>query len=544
MGTENYKKMIILFSVLAVGIIAITFIFAFAGDEKKPTGKQTKDDSKVGTEKEEDSVVPGKLMMITGVDLDSSIIYAFDTETGEEKVLGFTGGSDIRTKGGRVISASQLKKGNIAMIDYDENDRVVALRGADNVWTYRNIRKLKIDGETRKIETGNSAYRMNNGIKVLNKDEFVPIDSLEMNGTDMVDLYGIDNIVYLIKVVSGHGYLTLSNEEDFLGGTLYYGIGKSAAVEEGMKLMLPEGEQEITIEKDDCTANAVIRIANGEETCFDLMGYGPEPVEYGEVVFSINPEGSLLYIDGVKTLWDKPVQLTLGYHQIEAELGGYIGYTGSIEVASGSIKKNISLSPAPTEIPDDTLYEDYAATVDTGNDSNGPTDAPDSADLTGDLELGIPDNTSTGNDDGDLEVVDGDDTGNTGNSGNNGNTGNNGNSNNESSGGGKKTDTNNNVNPDNITVIGDDGDDEVEEENNTREIFGEMTVYCSDGTEVYLDDIYKGRIANGSLTFAKPVGLVELKLVKQGYVTKKYTLDLDREEENSTFRFPNMTPES
>ena len=59
-----------------------------------------------------------------------------------------------------------------------------------------------------------------------------------------------------------------------------------------------------------------------------------------------------------------------------------------------------------------------------------------------------------------------------------------------------------------------------------------------------INDAYKGRITNGSLTIPKPVGTIELKLVKEGYVTKKYTLTMDTEEENSIFRFPEMTPEN
>ena len=62
--------------------------------------------------------------------------------------------------------------------------------------------------------------------------------------------------------------------------------------------------------------------------------------------------------------------------------------------------------------------------------------------------------------------------------------------------------------------------------------------------EYAFNDAYKGRITNGSLTIPKPVGTIELKLVKEGYVTKKYTLTMDTEEENSIFRFPEMTPEN
>jgi peptidyl-prolyl cis-trans isomerase B (cyclophilin B) len=103
----------------------------------------------------------------------------------------------------------------------------------------------------------------------------------------------------------------------------------------------------------------------------------------------------------------------------------------------------------------------------------------------------IPDNTSNGPDDEDIEVVDGDRP-------SGGSSNHSGKTNNDGSG--------------NITVTGDNGD--VDDENGT---YGEMTIYCSENTQIYINDAYKGRITNGSLTIPKPVGTIELKLVKEGY---------------------------
>ena len=506
MGNNNYKKTIILLSVLAVGVIIISVIFALSsGSDDKPKGggKPSPTASEAQTVKK-----TGELMLLTEIDLDSSSINAVGLESGEEHSYIFTGGSDIRTKSNRVISASLLKKGNIARIQADDDGKILTLVGSDEVWTYKNISNIRIYTETSKIETGSSTYRFGKVMKVINDGEFVSTESLQTDGTDMVDIYGIDNVVYLIKVVSGHGYLTLVNNEDFLGGMVYYGIGKSAPVTEGLRLMLSEGEHEITVENAGCTATATIKISNNEETAFDLEGYGPEPVEYGEVFFNITPAGSLLYIDGVKTKYNEPVSLTLGFHEIEAELGGYTGYKGSISVGTEGLTKTISLSPAPTVVPDDILYEDAednAATV-TGNEIYDPTPtiSADNWSSTGNYtDVDIPDNTTNNPDDGDIEVIDGD-------------------------------------RPGNITITGDSGDTESGE----NDTYGEMTVYCSEGTEIYINDAYKGRISNGSLTIAKPIGTIELKLVKEGYVTKKYTLTMDTDEENSIFRFPDMTPEN
>ena len=507
---KDYKKIIILFSILAVGIIAISCIWALKGDSgKEPKG------TKNGTSDETvDLGEPsGVLCLITDIDLDSSVIAVKELETGEERSLTFTGGSDIRTKSNRVISATLLKKGNIARVTSDEDGRLISLIGAAEVWTYKNINNMKLFPDLGKIEIGSTVYRFGSAMKVLNEGEFVPVDSLVTDGTDMVDLYGIDNQVYLIKVISGHGYLSLENSEDFIGGTIFYGIGKSAQVTEDLRVMLPEGEHEITVENADCTATATVKITNGLETCFDLEGYGPEPVEYGEVVFKITPEGSLLYVDGVKTWWAEPVQLTLGTHEVEVELGGYTSYKGSVSVDLSGTTKTISLSPAPSPEPEDAIYEDSGVTDEGGNQASdiGNASSTNKSGSFGDYsDVDIPDNTSVGEDDEDLEVVDGDRPGSS--------------------------------NRPEIIVTGDsgDGDDAGTYENG---YYGEMTVYCSEETEIYINDVYKGRITNGSLTIPKPIGTVELKLVKKGYVTKRYTLTLDTEEENSIFRFPSMTPE-
>ncbi|MBR4344456.1 MAG: PEGA domain-containing protein [Lachnospiraceae bacterium] len=358
MGTENYKRILILCAVLAVGIVAISVIFTLKGDDKDKGKKNGK-----GTANEKfdpDGTVNGRTpqdVIIKNIDLDSSEITVEDIETGENRKLVFTGGSDIRTKTGRIISAAMLGVGNIVKITSDEENKLISLYGHDKVWSYKNIERIRIEENPKKIEVGNSIYRYDR-LNVLNEDEFIDIKSLITDGTDVLDMYGIDDRVYLIKVNTGHGYLTLMNQEDFTGGTISYGVGKSTEITEDIKLTLREGDYNIRIEKDGNEAAATVRIKNNETTAFDLTGYGLEPVTYQEITFKISPEESDLYIDGVKTPFKDPVKLSIGHHEIEAVLGGYNDYKGSIEVGDGSTVKMISLSPAPEEKPEDIVYDD------------------------------------------------------------------------------------------------------------------------------------------------------------------------------------------
>ncbi|MBO4421723.1 MAG: PEGA domain-containing protein [Lachnospiraceae bacterium] len=497
-GKSDYKKIMILCAVLAVGIIVISVIFALNSDRKDGhgTGKTVEGNEVTEVPHEQ----PDITCMILDVDLDASTITLKNLENGEKTELIYTGGSDIRTKSGRLVSAAMLKKGNIAKVKAGEDGKLLSLIGADNVWTYKNVENMKVYADQGKIEVGSSIYHMDDGLEILNGEDFTGKDSLLIDGTDILDLYGIGDRVYLIKVNTGHGYLTLENIESFDGGTVYYGLGRSASVDDELRLTLREGDYAITVVKDDLTAEATVRIKRDEDTCFDLLPFSPEPVEYGEVKLNISPKESELYIDGVKTDNIETLSLPVGVHDIEVSLGGYNSYKGTIDVGTAGVTKSISLSEAPEEVPDDIIYEETTPETVTVTPAATATPKPTASDVIPDdstlpADSDIPDSTSDNGNDGNIDVVDGDDGTPTASPGSNtGSTG-----------------------------------------------HGKMTVYSTDGASVYVDGVYKGDISGGSLTFDKPSGTISLELKKSGYVTKKYTLTMDDDEEEQVFRFPEMT---
>ena len=542
MGKDSYKKIIILCSILAAGLVTIAVIYALKGD--KP--KTPKNVNTTMAPDEENQEYPLAEVMIIGVDLDSSSISVEELASGLTYDLIFTGGSDIRTKSNRAISATMLKKGNIAKASFNEEYKLISLYGHDEVWSYKNAENMRITADLKKIEIGNNVYRYKDNLKVINGDDFADPDSLMLDGTDVVDLYGIGDCVYLIKVNTGHGYLTLSNDEEFLGGTIYYGLGKKMAIDENLNLVLREGEYDITVENKGYSAEATVMVKNNETTSFDLAGYGPEPVEYGQVLFDIRPEESDLYVDGVKTAFKEPVSLPTGSHEIEVVLGGYIGYKGVIEVEKTGIVKTITLSPKPTEAPDDILYSDTDEPEVTGGENPltpspvpfptaVPTDPPvvTSVPLNptptpfatkeprnpDDYEIDFPDSTTDDGNNGTIDVLDGDKVG---------------------SGKIEKAEEDEpEENPgqetEDVPVV----TEEPQEEKGSR-----LTIRCSNGTMVYINGEFAGTVSDGSLTIEKPEGTIDLELKKDGYVTKKYTLTLDDEEEEEIFKFPDMTPTS
>jgi len=567
MSTDNYKKILILCAVLAVGIIGVSVIFALKNDEPKTHKTQTgKEQSGELTPEEPEK----QEVMIKAINLDASVITVEYLSDGQEASYIFTGGSDIRTKTGRNISAAMLSPGNIVKISTDENGKLLSLYGHDRVWSYKNVERMKIYTDPKKIEVGSAVYRYDR-LNVLNDEEFVSVDSILPDGTDIFDLYGIDDRILLIKVSTGHGYLTLQNEGDFIGGTIHYGVGKSAEVTENLNITLREGDYDITVENNGNEARATVRIKNTETTSFDLDGYGPEPVVYGEVVFKIDPAGSDLYIDGVKTDYKDPVKLIPGTHEIEAVLGGYNSYKGAIDVDAEGCTKQIKLSPAPQEKPEDIVYEEtnggensVTPPVNNGSNVGEPIrDGTDNADLSEYSNVDIPGSTSDDGDNGKIEVIDGDKQSSLNSGINGGNPENNNNGKDKPggisivvSGDGEDEDGNEEA-PDNQDLgkeeNGNNGSGENGNGNDAAvpgdtdrnsESTGRLVIRTSDGAGIYINGEYKGTVKNGELKVEKPPGVIELELKKDGYVTKKYTITLDDEEEEEVYRFPEMTPES
>lgn len=522
--------------------------------------------------------------IITQVDLDSSSISIRVLPGQKEDItspiesleLIYTGASDIRTKYNKPISATQLKPGDIVNVNYSEDFRLLSLCGSDMIWRYKNIENLQIDDNLRKITLGDKVYRYDDSLLVLCEDTFLTLDDLSK--LDMLNLYGIDNYVYVIKVINGHGYLSLANYSSFIGGTLSIGHGRTETITEDMKVLLEEGEYEILAEKDGYTASAIVKISNAATSYFDLAGQGAAPVANGTVHFNISPAESDLYVDGVKTFHSAPVTLSYGDHTIEAVLGGYNDYKGSINVNRSDISLNISLSPKTLPDPEeDVLYEDNtdnSEELDNSDFSNNTDDnSNDNEDESSPVDS-IPDSTTDDSDYSSLPEVDGDsddnsdssdnnddttptnlpedtinnnpegnstDTGNNTDSTDTDNTGNNSDSSdNDNTGNNSDSTDNNNTGSTSDSTDNDNtgsNTDSIDNTTDTRKVI----IYCNNGVSVYADNTYIGVIDGGNITFNYRPDTITIRLEKDGYITKNYTITIDPDEAESTFKFPDLT---
>lgn len=147
---------------------------------------------------------------------------------------------------------------------------------------------------------GEDVYKLTDDTIYLSEE--MRIEAMELNPVDVLTFKGIGSSIYSIEVERGHGYLRLKNEEKFVGGDMEIGQIIARRVEEDMLLTVPEGRYEIRLRKRGGGGTKEVTIRRGEETTLDIGDLEVPEIEYGTIVFTLEPSGAKLYIDGKRRI--------------------------------------------------------------------------------------------------------------------------------------------------------------------------------------------------------------------------------------------------
>lgn len=299
---------------------------------------------------------------------------------------------------------------------------------------------------------------------------------LSINHTDKLTVRGYEKKIYSIVVTKGHGSLALSNAEYFEGGTLTIGAKDYTNITADMVFTVQEGETKVSIEKDGTRGETMVEIIRDKEVRLDLSPYLPEPEQKGEVVFMIRPYGADLYIDGELTSYSDAVEITYGEHSIKVALNGYESYEGTYMLAKSSDIVQIQLSKTAEPTNDNEVKVTPTPPV-----NMYPTTVPSQSVVTPSVPTpSVPTPTPS------LTPV--------------------------------------------ATQDPSKGSKEVDK-NHTLKIKG------PEGATVYINGVYRG-IA--PLTIDKPIGVIYVTFVKEGYQQITHTVDIPDDSQDKTYSFPSL----
>lgn len=389
-GTGPSKGAVVLLLLLATLTILAIAVFYIVNQNNKESSarpsKATPVPTKAVPSKEGNPAFRG---IVEEVDTQSCLLQLYDTQQKESRRMEYNSATLIRDKYGKELVAGQLSPGDIADITYDSSTgKIIKLEMAQDAWEYVAQTGVVINAGAGILANGRQNYAITENLHVFSNGSLIMPEAVSKK--DTVTMRGVESEVYVILLTRGHGYLTLKEYADYLGGSLLINQEFAAQITEDMKLTLQEGKYSVTVENDELSATLEADIRRDQTTVLDLTEYARVPEPTGNVEFKIQPAGALLWLDDENVFYGEPVNLTYGTYRMRVELGGYLSYEGTLTVNSAASVVSISLSEniVPTESPEPTEGEENSTSEDGGEEaSDGDSSESASASQSGTYDM-------------------------------------------------------------------------------------------------------------------------------------------------------------
>ena len=278
-----------------------------------------------------------QLAVVLDVDTEIKMITVYDIMAEEEKRLVYTGASTFFDGYGIQLTAAQLVKGGMYRFTIDTKEEWVstATEAVDrrekpqntDVWEKTGVDYMVITPD--KISFRDQNYRYSEKVCVMSSGKQIALSDLQPT-VDIVTVRGIGQVVYEIVVTKGHGYITLENHEDFVGGTIAIGSTRVDSIAENSKYLVREGTYPVTVAHGDYAGTKEITVARDATAVFDVFEYGSGPIKKGWLTIHIDPLGASLYIDGKQKAYTDGVEPAYGTYEFEFTEGGYVAYKATV----------------------------------------------------------------------------------------------------------------------------------------------------------------------------------------------------------------------
>ncbi len=300
--------------------------------------------------------------ILVGRDDEKGTATFLNLELGRKYTLFIDGTTRFYDKYRESISFDQVEIGDIVDVTFLKSKKhLTTLQLSPDAWVYEDVERYEINTVRGEVSIGSEIYKLTSNTQYLSEDR--SMDSMELNAADILSFQGIDSQILTVRVEKGHGYLRLTNDENFVGGWIEIGQTQIRRITQDMLLPVPEGSYQVNISNKGGGGIKNVTINRNEETTLDIGDLEiPEP-QYGMVLFSLNPASAELYIDGEKTDPSGPVELLYGIHQLIARAEGYQSVTQYIRVAQESMGINVVLDANVSEDEKESSATSSADTI-------------------------------------------------------------------------------------------------------------------------------------------------------------------------------------
>lgn len=269
------------------------------------------------------------ISVVTRVSKVKGTITFYNYELSKYYTLSYDSITKFSDKYGNAISVDQLKEGIIADVKFLKSEKLLTnLTESSEAFFLSDVTGFSLDSNDRVFNYKIESYKLSPETVLLGE---TALSNLDKN--DVVSIVGMDTTIYAITVTKGHGYLSLKGEEGFIDGTMEIGFFDVCTVKEGMEILVPEGEYDLTFTKKKSTGTKHVTIEKDKKTVLDISDIELYEEQFGKVLFNVIPENAKVYVDDVMIDNDKVYEYGYGMHKLYAFLDGYETTTRYFKVA-------------------------------------------------------------------------------------------------------------------------------------------------------------------------------------------------------------------
>lgn len=271
--------------------------------------------------------------VVLSTDSNNKAVSFINMDTGKPYTLYYDGTTYVKDKHDGPMTISQIKAGDVVDITFLKGRKKLAsIQRSPEAWVYDEVRNYDLAGSNRSASIGSQIYSLPESAVVLSDGRRV--EAGEIVSQDVVTISGISHKIYSINVDRGHGYLRLKNDQLLLGGWIEVGNSVIRQISEDMLLTVPEGSYQVVLTNNNVGCVKEITVERGKEVVLDVGDLEVAEDAVGKILFTVEPEGATVSVDGKPVDISKPVELKYGIHQIQAEANGYDTLTKHIQVGS------------------------------------------------------------------------------------------------------------------------------------------------------------------------------------------------------------------
>ena len=271
--------------------------------------------------------------VVLSTDLNNKAVSFINMNTGKSYTLYYDGTTYVKDKHDGPMTISQIKAGDVVDVTFLKGKKKLAsIKRSPEAWVYDDLYNYDLTGENRTAMIGSQKYSLPDSAVVLSEGRRV--EAGEVVSQDVVTISGINHKIYSVNVERGHGYLRLKNEQPLLGGWIEVGNSVIRQITEDMLLTVPEGTYQVVLSNNNVGCVKEITVERGKEVVLDVGDLEVAEDAVGKILFTVEPEGAKVSVDGKPVDITKAVELKYGIHQIQAEANGYDTLTKHIQVGS------------------------------------------------------------------------------------------------------------------------------------------------------------------------------------------------------------------